>query len=184
MALLVSGAAAGVWWALRPALDHSALAVSVLAVLASALLGGAGSVVAAAMLLTGAGVWADMVAGAGTAELALHAAALLTAGLTLAAWMAQVRMRTEAAAQRLDRMSAGLSRDLNQPLSALTNYLRAARTMIARLELRDDTLIEAVGRAGDQALRAGEVAAQLRTLAQPSGRVAPGEPPYTTSSQP
>ena len=69
----------------------------------------------------------------------------------------------------IDEMASVLAHELNQPLSALANYLRAARTLAARLELQDDTLIEALSRAGDQAIRAGEVVRSMRDLAARGG---------------
>jgi two-component system sensor kinase FixL len=69
----------------------------------------------------------------------------------------------------LGEMASVLAHELNQPLSAITNYLRAARTMIAALELQDDRLIEAVSRAGDQAVRAGDIIRAMRDLASRAG---------------
>jgi two-component system, LuxR family, sensor kinase FixL len=65
----------------------------------------------------------------------------------------------------LGEMASVLAHELNQPLSAVTNYLRVARTLIAELELADDALIDAVQRAGDQAMRAGEIVRTMRDLA-------------------
>jgi two-component system, LuxR family, sensor kinase FixL len=65
----------------------------------------------------------------------------------------------------MGEMASVLAHELNQPLSAVTNYLRAARTMIAELELADDALLDVVQRAGDQAIRAGEIVRTMRDLA-------------------
>jgi two-component system sensor kinase FixL len=62
-----------------------------------------------------------------------------------------------------------LAHELNQPLSAVANYLRAARTLIANLELDEDDLLDAVSRAGDQAVRAGEIIRTMRDLATRGG---------------
>ena len=51
----------------------------------------------------------------------------------------------------------------------MANYLRAARNLIARMELDDDDLIDAVARAGDQAVRAGEIIRTMRDLATRGG---------------
>ncbi len=69
----------------------------------------------------------------------------------------------------MGEMASVLAHELNQPLSAVANYLRAARTLIANLELDDDDLIEAVSRAGDQAVRAGEIIRTMRDLATRGG---------------
>lgn len=64
----------------------------------------------------------------------------------------------------LGEMAAVLAHELNQPLSAVTNYLRAARSIAARLELTDDDLLEALQKAGDQAIRAGEIIRRMRNM--------------------
>jgi two-component system sensor kinase FixL len=72
-------------------------------------------------------------------------------------------------ANSMGEMASVLAHELNQPLSAVTNYLRAARTLIARMELDDDDLLDAVARAGDQAVRAGEIIRTMRDLATRGG---------------
>ncbi|MBL8556379.1 MAG: PAS domain S-box protein [Phenylobacterium sp.] len=72
-------------------------------------------------------------------------------------------------ANSMGEMAQVLAHELNQPLSAVTNYLRAARNLIARLELNEDDLIDAVARAGDQAVRAGEIIRTMRDLATRGG---------------
>ena len=69
----------------------------------------------------------------------------------------------------MGEMASVLAHELNQPLSAVANYLRAARTLIAHLEVDDDDLIDAVSRAGDQAVRAGEIIRTMRDLATRGG---------------
>lgn len=72
-------------------------------------------------------------------------------------------------ANSMGEMAQVLAHELNQPLSAVANYLRAARNLIARLELEDDDLLDAVARAGDQAVRAGEIIRTMRDLATRGG---------------
>jgi len=72
-------------------------------------------------------------------------------------------------ANSMGEMASVLAHELNQPLSAVANYLRAARNLIARLELDDDDLLDAVARAGDQAVRAGEIIRTMRDLATRGG---------------
>ena len=69
----------------------------------------------------------------------------------------------------LNEVISALADELNQPLAAMTNYVRGARALAARLELPDDDLLDAVELAGDQALRAGEIVRRMRTLASPGG---------------
>ncbi|WP_372786198.1 sensor histidine kinase [Phenylobacterium sp.] len=69
----------------------------------------------------------------------------------------------------MGEMASVLAHELNQPLSAVANYLRAARTLIANLEIDDDDLLDAVSRAGDQAVRAGEIIRTMRDLATRGG---------------
>jgi two-component system sensor kinase FixL len=69
----------------------------------------------------------------------------------------------------MGEMASVLAHELNQPLSAVANYLRAARTLIAKAELDDDDLLDAVSRAGDQAVRAGEIIRTMRDLAARGG---------------
>jgi two-component system sensor kinase FixL len=73
------------------------------------------------------------------------------------------------AANSMGEMASVLAHELNQPLSAVANYLRAARNIVARLEVNDDDLIDAVARAGDQAVRAGEIIRTMRDLAARGG---------------
>ncbi|PZQ62479.1 MAG: hypothetical protein DI570_10475, partial [Phenylobacterium zucineum] len=72
-------------------------------------------------------------------------------------------------ANSMGEMASVLAHELNQPLSAVANYLRAARNIIARMELEDDDLLDAVARAGDQAVRAGEIIRTMRDLATRGG---------------
>lgn len=64
----------------------------------------------------------------------------------------------------LGEMAGVLAHELNQPLAAVSNYVRGARTMAARLELSEDDLIEALDKAGDQAIRAGEIIRRMRGM--------------------
>ena len=63
----------------------------------------------------------------------------------------------------MGEMASSLAHELNQPLSAITNYIRGSRRMLAD---RDDgdaqRLRDALDEAGRQALRAGEIIRRLR----------------------
>jgi len=86
------------------------------------------------------------------------------------------RQKTEARLQELQselvhisrltamgEMASTLAHELNQPLSAILNYLKGSRRMLdAADDERSTTLREALDRAGDQALRAGQIIRRLR----------------------
>ncbi len=63
----------------------------------------------------------------------------------------------------LGEMASTLAHEINQPLTAITNYLKGCRRILERME--GDTvpmLRDAVNEAGEQALRAGQVIRHLR----------------------
>jgi two-component system sensor kinase FixL len=65
----------------------------------------------------------------------------------------------------VSHMAAGLAHELNQPLSAISNYLNGAQRLLG--DPSDDQLARvksALGKAADQALRAGEVVKRLRSF--------------------
>jgi two-component system, LuxR family, sensor kinase FixL len=67
---------------------------------------------------------------------------------------------------RLDtvgHMPSGLAHELNQPLTAIANYLRGARRLLNdATDERSSTLRSALGYASNQAIRAGEIVRRLR----------------------
>lgn len=86
-----------------------------------------------------------------------------------------VRQMTEARLQELQsellhmsrlttmgNMASALAHELNQPLSAIANYLKGSRRLIEQGETNSDRLHDAIDKAGDQALRAGEIIRRLR----------------------
>ena len=62
----------------------------------------------------------------------------------------------------MGEMASALAHELNQPLSAIANYLSGARRLMEKVQGQDDRATEAVGKAADQALRAGEIIRRLR----------------------
>jgi len=69
----------------------------------------------------------------------------------------------------LGQMAATLAHEVNQPLSAINNYLRAARRFLATDEPASRLkLEEAISKAADQAVRAGEIVHRLRRLTRRS----------------
>jgi two-component system sensor kinase FixL len=62
----------------------------------------------------------------------------------------------------MGEMASALAHELNQPLSAIANYLNGAKRLLARDESADAKAIEAVDKAVGQALRAGDIIRKLR----------------------
>ncbi len=63
----------------------------------------------------------------------------------------------------MGQMAAMVAHELNQPLTAISNYMEAAATLLDRGgELPVARLRGAVSRAGEQAIRAGQIIQQLR----------------------
>lgn len=62
----------------------------------------------------------------------------------------------------MGEMASALAHELNQPLSAIANYLNGARRVMEREEARDGRVMEAVEKAAEQALRAGDIIRRLR----------------------
>lgn len=86
------------------------------------------------------------------------------------------RQKTEARLQELQselvqisrhmamgEMASTLAHELNQPLSAIANYLKGSRRMLEELDGEEAASVrDAVGKAADQALRAGHIIRRLR----------------------
>ena len=63
----------------------------------------------------------------------------------------------------LGEMASTLAHEINQPLTAIANYLKGCRRILERMEGNQVPMLrEAVGQAADQALRAGQVIRHLR----------------------
>jgi two-component system sensor kinase FixL len=86
-----------------------------------------------------------------------------------------VRQMTEARLQELQaelvhisrlttmgNMASALAHELNQPLSAIANYLKGSRRLLDQKGLTADGLRDAIDKAADQALRAGDIIRRLR----------------------
>ena len=67
----------------------------------------------------------------------------------------------------LGEMASTLAHEINQPLTAITNYLKGCRRILQRMEGGTARLLEdGVTKAADQALRAGQVIRHLREFVQ------------------
>jgi two-component system sensor kinase FixL len=62
----------------------------------------------------------------------------------------------------MGEMASALAHELNQPLSAIANYLKGSVRLLAKADPPTDRLKDALDRASDQALRAGEIIRRLR----------------------
>ena len=63
----------------------------------------------------------------------------------------------------LGEMASTLAHEINQPLTAISNYLRGSQRLLDRIEGEQTPLLrDALGKAADQALRAGHIIRRLR----------------------
>ncbi len=63
----------------------------------------------------------------------------------------------------LGEMASTLAHEINQPLTAISNYLKGCRRLLERIEGEQAVVLrDAVGKAADQALRAGHIIRRLR----------------------
>ena len=62
----------------------------------------------------------------------------------------------------LGEMASALAHEINQPLSAITNYLKGSRMLLERDIIPHERVVEAVERASVEALRAGDIIRRLR----------------------
>jgi two-component system sensor kinase FixL len=90
------------------------------------------------------------------------------------------RQKTEARLQELQselvhisrltamgEMASTLAHELNQPLSAISNYLRGSKRMLeSATDDRSATMRDALDKAADQAMRAGQIIRRLRDFVQ------------------
>jgi two-component system, LuxR family, sensor kinase FixL len=73
----------------------------------------------------------------------------------------------------MGEMASSLAHELNQPLSAITSYLRGAATLLKNEQIDRDRIRDALDRSSNQALRAGDIIKRLREF------VAKGETQHT-----
>jgi two-component system sensor kinase FixL len=62
----------------------------------------------------------------------------------------------------MGEMASALAHELNQPMSAITNYVRGSSRMLSQPDVDKARLSDALNKTGDQALRAGEIIKRLR----------------------
>jgi two-component system, LuxR family, sensor kinase FixL len=78
----------------------------------------------------------------------------------------------------LGEMASALAHELNQPLSAIANYLKGSRMLLARETVPHERIADAMDRAATEALRAGDIIRRLREF------VARGEAERSVESLP
>lgn len=64
----------------------------------------------------------------------------------------------------LGEMASALAHEINQPLSAITNYLKGSDLLLQRDKVPLEKVREAIRRSADEALRAGEIIRRLRNF--------------------
>lgn len=162
LAIGIAAASLAIAQAVQPALGHSVYLICAPGVLACAATGGWLTAACGGLLVAGGGALVEKFAGIPRAETALQAGLFLTAGLGFATWMLRRgRPPQTLSGPALPEVTPGpragldlaLLSELSQPLSAVANYVGAARNMIARLELEDDELLDVVTRASEQMSR-------------------------------
>ena len=62
----------------------------------------------------------------------------------------------------MGEMASALAHELNQPLSAMANYLKGSLRLLDADAVPRERLQDAIGKAGDQAMRAGDIIRRLR----------------------
>ena len=148
-------------WPLQGLLgQRSPFLFSIAAVMLGAALGGLWPSLIATAFGLGAGLTASAPGGVDVPE-ALSAVAFVVEGTGASVageWLQRNRRRVVA----LGEMASTLAHELNQPLSAITNYLQGGRRLLERSPPDPARAIEAMNKAGDQALRAGQVIRRLR----------------------
>jgi two-component system sensor kinase FixL len=66
----------------------------------------------------------------------------------------------------MGELASALAHELNQPLTAISNYLLAAQQLIQRSPEHAERAIDIIGKSIDQAMRAGQIIRQLRSFVQ------------------
>jgi len=74
----------------------------------------------------------------------------------------QAQMVHVARLNAMGEMAGSLTHELNQPLTAITNYLNAAQQLLSREGARDPKVGELLGKASGQAIRASQIVTRVR----------------------
>lgn len=74
----------------------------------------------------------------------------------------QAELAHTARVTAMGTLASALAHELNQPLTAIANYMEAGRDLLAKPELDRELLAEALNESAAQALRAGDIIRSLR----------------------
>ncbi len=69
-------------------------------------------------------------------------------------------------ATSMGQMSSALAHELNQPLTAILSYVKAASRLVESGKLQADILSEILGKTADQTMRAGDIIRRLRAFVE------------------
>jgi two-component system sensor kinase FixL len=69
-------------------------------------------------------------------------------------------------ATSMGQMSSALAHELNQPLTAILSYVKAATRIVESPQLQADMLKEVLAKTADQTVRAGDIIKRLRTFVE------------------
>ena len=64
----------------------------------------------------------------------------------------------------MGEMAAGFAHEVNQPLTAISNYAQVAKRMLANLNISDEGLSDAMSKINKQARRAGDIISRIRSF--------------------
>ncbi len=64
----------------------------------------------------------------------------------------------------MGEMAAGFAHEVNQPLTAISNYAQVVKRMMERLDIENDSLVDAMTKINNQARRAGDIISRIRTF--------------------
>jgi two-component system sensor kinase FixL len=81
----------------------------------------------------------------------------------------QERMSNVARLNAVGEMAGSLAHELNQPLTAIANYVNAAQQMLAKAQDPPPRVAELLQKVGDQAARAGQIVARVRASVDRGG---------------
>lgn len=88
----------------------------------------------------------------------------------------QAEMAHIARVTTMGNMASALAHELNQPLSAIANYLKGSRRLLDQKGVDAEGLRDAIDKAAEQALRAGDIIRRLRNFVSQKGAEKRAEP--------
>ena len=83
----------------------------------------------------------------------------------------QARLAQFARLSSVGEMASGMAHELNQPLTAITGYVDGSAQRLRNATHDKDEVLEALKKASDQAIRAGDIIRRIRAFVRPSDDV-------------